>query len=94
MKNNFTNFYERTGYYYIHYEDAEGWRAKAECLLNWYRDMLYENGGAASNSEWYLYNECGEELLNYFTEDYTEEDYEWYEAAVQAISDKYESDAV
>lgn len=85
----FNNHYERTGYYYIQYKEAEGWREKAKCLFDWYRDILYKYGGFSSNAEWYLYEECVDELLDYFSDDYEEEDYEWYEAEIQAISDDY-----
>ena len=89
MEKKFNSQYERVGYYCIQYEDAIGWRAKAECLLDWYKALLYANGGADSDTEWYLYNKCGDELLNSSEYEYTEDDFEWYAAAQCAISNNY-----
>lgn len=73
----------------LRFEEVRGWGAKAKCLVDWRREVRTSTLNAFSDEEYYLYNRCEDELFNYYTEDYTEEDAEWYESCIVKIDDEY-----
>ena len=73
----------------MEFAEAQEWREKAECLVDWRREARTSILCKFCDTEYYLFDKCEEELINYYTEDYTEEDEEWYKSCIVKIDDEY-----
>jgi hypothetical protein len=85
------NVYERIGFYMVRFAEAANWKECANTMIEWYRERLADN--KSSNDELeiecYMFLDKEEILFEGMVYDYTEEDYEWYEASCIAISDAH-----
>lgn len=81
------NIYERIGFYSIRVLTSNEWKEKASIMLKWYKERVFDdvNCFADLDAEEYIFDHLEDCLINSMANDYSEDEYDWYDTSKKSI---------